>query len=164
MGDESNSLIMNCLRTRGYVRLCMACRKGDLRECQEQITKGVNINARDEFDYTPLILASLCGHYEVVQMLLDQGALCERDTFQGERCVYNALNDRIRNLLLSHDYSKSTDPLQPFAAHITSLLSRHHPRTSDITLTTGVEQFDLHKLVLATRSPYFAKKIGRAHV
>lgn len=30
--------------------------------------------------------ASLCGHYEVVQLLLDSGALCERDTFQGERC------------------------------------------------------------------------------
>lgn len=29
--------------------------------------------------------ASLCGHYEVVQLLLESGALCERDTFQGER-------------------------------------------------------------------------------
>ena len=27
--------------------------------------------------------ASLCGHYEVVQVLLESGALCERDTFQG---------------------------------------------------------------------------------
>jgi hypothetical protein len=26
--------------------------------------------------------ASLCGHYEVVQLLLESGALCERDTFQ----------------------------------------------------------------------------------
>lgn len=35
---------------------CEACRKGDLRVCQEQLQKGVNINARDRFDYTPLIL------------------------------------------------------------------------------------------------------------
>lgn len=70
-----------------------------------------------------LAKASLCGHYEVVQLLLEAGALCLRDTFQGQRCLYNALNDRIRNLLLSYDYSKSTDPLQPFAAHITSLLT-----------------------------------------
>src|SRR6266702_8657208 len=70
--------------------------------------------------------ASLCGHYEVVQLLLDSGALCERDTFAGERCLYNALNDRIRNLLLSYDYAKSTNPLQPFAAHISSLLTRRH--------------------------------------
>lgn len=36
--------------------LCFACRKGDLKVCQEKITEGVNINARDPYDYTPLIL------------------------------------------------------------------------------------------------------------
>lgn len=97
-----------------FRQLCDACRKGDLKVCQEKITEGVNINARDLYDYTPLILvshgahigtrrmpsdlinearltynpskASLCGHYEVVRLLLESGALCERDTFQGERC------------------------------------------------------------------------------
>lgn len=39
-----------------YAELCEACRRGDLRGVQEGIAKGVNINARDEFDYTPLIL------------------------------------------------------------------------------------------------------------
>jgi ankyrin repeat protein len=38
--------------------LCDACRRGDLKVCQEKITKGVNINGRDMFDYTPLILVS----------------------------------------------------------------------------------------------------------
>lgn len=106
--------------------------------------------------------ASLCGHFEVVQLLLDSGALCERDTFQGERCLYNALNDRIRNLLLSYDYSKSTDPLQPLAAHLSSLLHREHPKTADITLVTGSTSFHVHKFVLAARSPYFAKKLAAA--
>lgn len=139
--------------------VCEAARRGDLRLAQEQITKGVNINARDEYDYTPLILASLCGHFELVQMLLEQGAKCERDTFQGERCLYNALNDRIRNLLLSYDYSKSTDPLQPLAAHITSLLTRDSPQTADITLHTSNASFQLHKFVLSARSPYFRNKL-----
>lgn len=106
--------------------------------------------------------ASLCGHYEVVQLLLESGALCERDTFQGERCLYNALNKRIRNLLLSYDYSKSTDPLQPFAAHITSLLTKDEPKTSDIVVITGSETFHLHKFVLSARSPYFRKKLSAA--
>ncbi|KAK5130603.1 hypothetical protein LTR08_001922 [Meristemomyces frigidus] len=140
--------------------LCEACRRGDLKVIQEQIGKGININARDEFDYTPLILASLCGHYEVVQMLLEQGARCDRDTFQGERCLYNALNDRIRNLLLSYDYSKSTDPLQPLAGHITSLLVRDVPKTADIAVHTSDTTFELHKFVLSARSPYFAKKLA----
>ena len=38
---------------------CEACRRGDLKTSQEQITKGVNINARDAYDYTPLILVSI---------------------------------------------------------------------------------------------------------
>ena len=95
-------------------------------------------------------------------MLLESGALCERDTFQGERCLYNALNDRIRNLLLSYDYSKSTDPLQPFASHISSLLTRGHPQTSDILVTGAGETFHLHKFVLSARSPYFSKKLSAA--
>ena len=37
---------------------CEACRRGDLKVCQEKITEGVNINASDKFDYTPLILVS----------------------------------------------------------------------------------------------------------
>lgn len=94
--------------------------------------------------------------------MLESGALCERDTFQGERCLYNALNDRIRNLLLKYDYSKSSDPLQPLAGHITSLLSREDPRTSDITLTTYDASFNLHKFVLSARSPYFATKLAAA--
>ncbi|KAH0063895.1 hypothetical protein KCU84_g19976, partial [Aureobasidium melanogenum] len=104
--------------------------------------------------------ASLCGHYEVCQHLLESGALCERDTFQGERCLYNALNDRIRNLLLQYDYSKSTDPLQPLAAHTTSLLSRSDPKTADITVSTYDRDFALHKFILAARSPYFADKLA----
>lgn len=106
--------------------------------------------------------ASLCGHYEVARLLLESGALCERDTFQGERCLYNALNDRIRNLLLSYDYSKSSDPLQPLAGHITSLLARDHPKTADLTLNTYDASFELHKFVLSARSPYFAAKLAAA--
>lgn len=41
-----------------FSKLCDACRIGDLKACQEFITSGININARDLFDYTPLILVS----------------------------------------------------------------------------------------------------------
>ena len=114
------------------------------------------------FLLTPQGKASLCGQFEVVQLLLESGALCERDTFQGERCLYNALNDRIRNLLLSYDYSKSSDPLQPLVSHISSLLTREHPRTSDILVVAARESFGLHKFVLSARSPYFARRLSVA--
>lgn len=44
--------------SESFRRLCEACRRGDLKICQEMITEGANINARDQFDYTPLILVS----------------------------------------------------------------------------------------------------------
>jgi ankyrin repeat and BTB/POZ domain-containing protein 1 len=46
--------------SREFEILCQACRRGDLKVCQEMIMEGININARDRFDYTPLILVSLC--------------------------------------------------------------------------------------------------------
>jgi ankyrin repeat/BTB/POZ domain-containing protein 1 len=45
--------------SEGFRVLCDACRRGDLKVCQEKISEGVNINARDSFDYTPLILVTL---------------------------------------------------------------------------------------------------------
>ncbi|KAI2470114.1 hypothetical protein F4781DRAFT_391759 [Annulohypoxylon bovei var. microspora] len=145
-----------------FNELLEACRRGDLKRTQELISAGVNINGKDRFDYTPLIVASLCGHYELVRLLLESGALAERDTFQGERCIYNALNDRIRNLLLKYDYAKSTDPLQPWAAHISALLSRNIPKTFDITLITPSKSFELHKFLLSARTPYFQRKLAEA--
>ncbi|KAG6100077.1 hypothetical protein E4U30_005442 [Claviceps sp. LM220 group G6] len=137
----------------------LACRHGDLPKCQEYINRGVNINGRDSFDYTPLILASLCGHFELVRLLLDSGANAERNTFQGERCIYNALNNKIRRLLLQYDFSKTSDPHVYWSSHISSLLARTTPWTSDFTLKAGSQSFLLHKFLLASRTPFFQKKL-----
>ncbi|KAG5976050.1 hypothetical protein E4U58_006385 [Claviceps cyperi] len=155
----------------------LACRHGDLPKCQEYINQGVNINGRDSFDYTPLILlkgclnlpgdmiregeenASLCGHFELVHLLLDSGANAERNTFQGERCIYNALNNKIRKLLLQYDFSKTSDPHVYWASHISSLLSRTTPWTSDFALKAGSQSFPLHKFLLASRTPFFQQKL-----
>ncbi|KAK6537750.1 hypothetical protein TWF694_010664 [Orbilia ellipsospora] len=118
------------------------------------------------------IIASLCGHYEIVEFLLESGAQCDRDTFQGERAVYSALNDRIRQLLLRYDYSVAMDRNQPYAALITSLLS------SEVTCSglTGIvlprpmgdtilelekhgSKYKVHSFVLAARSEYFRNSI-----
>lgn len=65
-------------------------------------------------------------------------------------------------MLLQYDYSKSTDPLQPLASHITSLLIRQTPKTADISLTAASEVWNLHKFILSARSPYFQKKLSTA--
>lgn len=54
----------NPLDTTETFRLfCEACRRGDLKVCQEMIQAGVNVNARDRHDYTPLILVSILCSY-----------------------------------------------------------------------------------------------------
>lgn len=52
--------------------------------------------------------------------------------------------------------------MQPLASHITSLLTRETPKTSDICLTASSEHWNLHKFVLSARSPYFSKKLTAA--
>jgi ankyrin repeat/BTB/POZ domain-containing protein 1 len=52
--------------------------------------------------------------------------------------------------------------LQPLASHITSLLTRETPKTSDICLTASSEQWNLHKFVLSARSSYFSAKLAAA--
>ncbi|KAL7910201.1 hypothetical protein GGI35DRAFT_358927 [Trichoderma velutinum] len=169
LGEESLLIKSGVLRDENpldtsaeFHDFLLACRRGDLRKCQELISMGVNINGKDKFDYTPLIIASLCGHYELVQLLLEAGALAERNTFQGERCIYNALNDRIRNLLLQYDFSKSSDPYVYWSSHISTLLGRPVPNTTDISLDAETKSFNLHKFLLASRTPYFRRKLEAA--
>lgn len=45
--------------TEDFGNFLEACRRGDLKECQNYILGGVNINGKDEYDYTPLIVVSL---------------------------------------------------------------------------------------------------------
>lgn len=60
----------NPLDTSEPFRLfCEACRRGDLKACQEKIAEGVNLNARDRYDYTPLILVSVPSTIDIVHYL-----------------------------------------------------------------------------------------------
>lgn len=153
---------------KAYQDLLMACRIGDT-DLADSITllTDLDINKVDEWDYLPLILASLCGHLPIVEMLLARGAICERDTFQGARCIYGALTDDIRNILLSYNITKKTDVDQPFLAHLSSLLlpSMASYACKDIAFVfpherdRGLQVFVLNRFLLAARSPYFRERL-----
>ena len=91
-------------------------------------------------------------------MLTETGAIAERSTFQGERCIYNALTAKLRTLLTSYDFSKSTDLLQPWSSHITSLLTETKPKTADVALVAHSSSFELHKFILSARTEYLKRK------
>jgi hypothetical protein len=62
--------------------LLEAARKGDLASVKESIGKGAAIETKTQYGQTPLYLAAMSGHADVVAFLLDKGASTDvRDTF-----------------------------------------------------------------------------------
>ncbi|KAI5950127.1 hypothetical protein KGF54_005275 [Candida jiufengensis] len=147
-----------------YTKIFHACQLGDFEVVDSLLsTPDLNINELDEYNNSLLYTASLRGYYNIVELLLKRGAVCDRDTFQGARCIYGALTDEIRDLLISYDVSKAVDINQPFAGHISLFLA--NPSNKDIYfkfnqkgLSPELSGFALHRFLLASRSPYFMKK------
>ncbi|RUP49104.1 hypothetical protein BC936DRAFT_143285 [Jimgerdemannia flammicorona] len=163
-----------------FDELCGACRVGDREKVESLVSNfAAPINLVDEWQCSPLYWACLCGHYEVVRYLLENGAKCDRNTFQGERCLYGALTKQIRDLLLSYKLSKAIDKRQPYLYFLSQL--QDHPKDyfPDITFKVRVpldlddlhhpsssgslvlyRDFPAHRSVLATRSSYFARQLA----
>jgi len=56
-------------------KLCLATVRGDLELVKEILTGGkIDVNEKDKYGTTALIVASLYGHIEVVKYLLANGA------------------------------------------------------------------------------------------
>ena len=90
---------------------------------------------RDEWGATPLYYASLCGHLDLVNYLLDKGAKAEEKTFDGERAYYAALNDDIRKVLRDKGFKrKVARGHDPFLQAIEKLL------VGDATVTQQQQQ------------------------
>lgn len=173
-----------------FEQICLACRTGDIRTVSKLVSSGSKVNQVDEWDNSPLILASLCGHKDVVLYLLDHGAICDQSTYEGERCVYGALNDEIRNILVSYDMSKSMEVSNPLMLHLVYLYnSANDPHLNDKLVSSDVViRFDaagnsllngwasgksedvddsyrylrLHKFILSARSGFFRKRFANS--
>uniref|UniRef100_H3ATG5 Ankyrin repeat and BTB/POZ domain-containing protein 1 n=1 Tax=Latimeria chalumnae TaxID=7897 RepID=H3ATG5_LATCH len=135
--------------------LFSSCRKGDVfrvRYLVEQ--RDVELNVKDKWDSTPLYYACLCGHEELVHYLLANGAKCEVNTFDGERCLYGALNDAIRRLL--KEYKQITTNCMKrdyYDDFLQRLLEQGYH--NDIAFHVHGETFQAHRCILSARSAYF---------
>ncbi|XP_063797251.1 ankyrin repeat and BTB/POZ domain-containing protein 1 isoform X2 [Pseudophryne corroboree] len=118
--------------------------------------RDVELNVRDKWDSTPLYYACLCGHEELVRYLLSNGARCEVNTFDGERCLYGALSDTIRRVL--KEYKQITAKCMQ-RDYYDDFLQRllEQGSYSDTTFLVHGESFCAHRCVLSARSPYFAE-------
>ena len=64
-------------------------------------------------------MAVHAGHNDVVEFLLEAGAVCNEYTFDGDRCHYAALNLGIRTLL--RQFEARPPPLSPLATSLRAL-------------------------------------------
>eukprot|EP00803_Ostreobium_quekettii_P005245 evm.model.scf_13EXC.1 EVM.evm.TU.scf_13EXC.1 scf_13EXC:58203-61583(+) len=145
----------------------LACRVGDAAKVASLIRdSGVDPNARDRWDSVPLYYACLTGHLEVVQVLLEAGAVANEYTFDGDRCHYAALNLAVRKLL--RRYEARPPPLRPLAGAVRGLCSLmddpegvegagvwgEGDRFADLRVRMGGEAYELHRAIMAARLPY----------
>ncbi|XP_053932125.1 ankyrin repeat and BTB/POZ domain-containing protein 1 isoform X3 [Cuculus canorus] len=137
--------------------LFTSCKKGDVSRVRYLLEqRDVEINVRDKWDSTPLYYACLCGHEELVRYLLANGAKCEANTFDGERCLYGALSDAIRRLL--KEYKQITAKCMKrdyYDVFLQRLLEQGY--RSDIVFIVHGKSFCAHRCILSARSAYFAE-------
>ncbi|XP_055269395.1 ankyrin repeat and BTB/POZ domain-containing protein 1 isoform X2 [Moschus berezovskii] len=136
--------------------LFSSCRKGDVGRVRYLVEqRDVEVNVRDKWDSTPLYYACLCGHEELVLYLLANGARCEANTFDGERCLYGAQSDAIRRAL--RDYRQVTASFRRRDLYYSFLLRLlEQGLHSDMVFLVHGKSFRAHRGVLGARSTYFA--------
>ncbi|XP_031572856.1 ankyrin repeat and BTB/POZ domain-containing protein 1-like, partial [Actinia tenebrosa] len=136
--------------------LFYSCRTGDLESLRNLVEETeVELNVRDQWDSTPLYYACLCGHENLVEFLLAKGARCEPHTFDGERCIYAALTNRIRKLL--KEYKAITpdcmrrDSYREFFRRCLQVQD-----FVDVCFIVHGVKIHAHQVILSARSSYFA--------
>ena len=157
----------------GGTELHLAARTGDVARAAYLLEVcDADVNAYDRWNATPLFYASLCGHVNVLRVLLQAGASCERNTFEGERVLYAALNDTVRSVLLNEGFafaaSRGHDAFLDHLENAHDEQQSAHATYRDLRFTVaddaaadssdGCAVLEAHACVLAARCPYLARR------
>lgn len=144
-----------------------ASRAGDVERLRYLLEAGVNVNARDQWDSVALYYACLAGHLDAARTLLENGAICSENTFDGDRCHYAALNLSVRRLLKA--FEARPPPLDPLQASLRDTFLGCIPSTQgsicssshfppDVAFIVQGKPIRAHRVILSSRSPFFKKK------
>ena len=90
-------------------RLLAASSRGDTRAAQEALSKGANIDARDRFGNTPLILSSDGGYQEITRLLIKEGASLNAVNVYGYTPLLSAVTNSHR-YIASMLFKAGADP------------------------------------------------------
>ena len=147
--------------------LFYAARTGDTSRVAYLLeTSAAVVDAFDGFQSTPLFYAALCGHEEVCKLLLESGAKCDKLTYDGERCLYAALNDRVRRVLLESGFrlaaARAHDPFLEFLENLHDDEALQHTRDVAFVVGSGpaAARLEAHRGVIAARCPQLAQRFS----
>ncbi|WP_239649362.1 ankyrin repeat domain-containing protein, partial [Brachyspira hyodysenteriae] len=68
--------------------LFLAVENNNIEEVKSYLSKGANLNARDEYGITVLMYAAVSGNYEMVKFLLENGANINTKDNDGNTVLY----------------------------------------------------------------------------
>jgi uncharacterized protein len=101
--------------------LFVAARTNDLNSVRALIANKADVNQQDDKGYTPLIMATYNGSYDVAQFLLEHGAATEKKDSSGRTALMGASfkgDERDVALLLQH----GADPNAKDSKGLTSMM------------------------------------------
>jgi len=79
-----------------------AARDGNIEAIKQHLAAGTDVNAMDDWSWTPLRWATFGGHKEIVELLIAKGAdVNAKDVFMGMTPLHYALNKEIAELLIA---------------------------------------------------------------
>jgi hypothetical protein len=81
---------------------------GDTDRVRKLLRKGANVNARNEYGWTPLHWAALYGHADVVRLLLEHGAEVNARDENGQTPLHEAASWGVVRLLPHHGADVNT--------------------------------------------------------
>ena len=97
---------------------------------------------------------------DVVQYLIEQGARCEANTFDGERCLYAALTPDIKQILKEANLINSkTMRRDSFEEFLRQMMESSSSSLADVRFNVHGESVSAHKCLLFARSEFFADKL-----
>ena len=67
-------LVVGCEPQPPDISIKDAAEEGNIEAVKQHLAAGTNVNAKDELGMTPLHRASISGHKEVAELLIDKGA------------------------------------------------------------------------------------------
>ncbi|KAL0054628.1 hypothetical protein WJX82_000172 [Trebouxia sp. C0006] len=138
-----------------------AVRQGDIETVRYLVeVQAEALQQHDEWDATPLYYASYAGNKELVKYLLSAGARCEEKTFDGERCLYAALNDDVRHTLLDEGFKRAGARGHDLFLDFVGKAFNVPEAYPDLNVSFEEETVYAHKFLLAVRAPAIGSLFG----